>query len=166
LFVFEMDGAALFSPIAACRIDCTVMGVVGCVLGASSSRFPHMASWVWAVWGIANLVGGALLAVPDAGPRLFSISRTHGPSAVDAVGAAVLLAGWVTLDAAVLKRFDVLRRASKVVLIGAAATVITGLAILVPTIAFDLGWWWIVGVALLAGVQLVAAIWISRHAST
>jgi hypothetical protein len=124
-----------------------------------------MAGWVWAVWGIANVVGGLLLAVPDTGPRLFSLSRTHGPSAVDAVGAAVLLAGWVALDAAVLKRIDVLRRASNAVLVGAAATLIIGFAILVPTIAFDLGWWWIVGVALLAGVQVAAAIWISRHAS-
>lgn len=44
--------------------------------------------------GLPLIVGGVIVvALPDSGPRLFSLSRRHGPSFVDASGIALLLAG-------------------------------------------------------------------------
>jgi len=118
--------------------------------------------WVWAVWAAANVVGGAVLALPDDGPRLFSFSRTHGPSALDGVGAIMLLAGWIVLDGAVVARREAIRALGKRRIWLAAAVAVVGVAVLVPTIAFDLGWWWIAGVLMLAGAQVWLAIAVTR----
>lgn len=41
------------------------------------------------------MAGGIIVvALPDAGQRLFSLSGQHGPSFIDALGIAFLLAGW------------------------------------------------------------------------
>jgi hypothetical protein len=117
---------------------------------------------VWWVWAAANLVGGLLIALPDTGPRLFSLSRTHGPSALDAIGAVLVLIGWVGLDAFVVARRDRLRATSRTARVSASVGLAAGVAVLLPTISLDLGAWWILGVALLAGVQLWAAVVVSR----
>jgi len=117
---------------------------------------------VWAGWAVANAVGGLLVGVPDRGPRLFSLSRTHGPSLVDAVGALVLLFGWVALDAAVLRRRGRLREARRWLRAARVAGLIAGAGILVPAIALDLGTWWVLGAALLAAVQISAAVELGR----
>lgn len=117
---------------------------------------------VWIAWLVANVVGALLVALPDTDARLFSFSRTHGPSVVDAIGSVVLLAGWVILDTAVVRRWHrvlALSRATRLLLVGA---IVVGVAVLVPTIAFDLGAWWVVGVLLLAGAQVAAAIAVGR----
>jgi hypothetical protein len=110
-------------------------------------------------------VGGLLVGLPDTGPRLFSFSRTHGPSALDALGSVLLLVGWIVLDAAVIGRRDALRRLGRRWLIGAAILLAVGIAVLIPTIAFDLGAWWIIGVVILAGTQLTIAVAVSRRSS-
>ncbi|HYG71718.1 MAG TPA: hypothetical protein VEC15_05460 [Actinomycetota bacterium] len=110
-------------------------------------------------------MGGLLVASPDTGTRLFSFSRTHGPSALDALGSVLLLAGWIVLDAAVIGRRDALRSLGRRWLMGAAILLAVGIAVLVPTIAFDLGAWWILGVAILAGIQLAIAVAVSRRSS-
>jgi len=119
-------------------------------------------SWVWVVLIVANVVGSGLMALPDEGPRLFSFSRTHGPSALDAVGAVILLVGWIALYGAILARRHAVRalgRTRQLVFVGA---MVIGIAILVPTIALDLGAWWVLGVAVLAGAQIALGVWVGR----
>ncbi len=130
----------------------------------SRAIYPFVSAWVWVTWAAANAVGGLLVGSPDTGTRLFSFSRTHGPSALDALGSVVLLAGWIVLDA-VIGRRDALRSLGRRWLIGAAILLAVGIAVLVPTIAFDLGAWWILGVAILAGIQLAIAVAVSRRSS-
>ncbi|MDQ3777945.1 MAG: hypothetical protein M3310_03635, partial [Actinomycetota bacterium] len=55
-------------------------------------------------------VGATVIAVPDSDDRLFSISRTHGPSALDAAGIAVVLAGWALLLAVLWRGRAFVRR--------------------------------------------------------
>ena len=100
-----------------------------------------------------------MVALPDSGDRLVSLSDAHGPSALDAVGIVLLLAGWV---AAVR---EVWRRREKVLESTAAGVVRLGLvalgfgAGLVVASAFaDFGAWWAVGAAVLALVQLAALV--------
>ncbi len=117
-----------------------------------------MPSWVWIVLVVANVVGGGLLALPDEGPRLFSFSETHGPSALDAVGAMIVLVGWLALDGAIVARRHAVRALGRTRLLVIASAVVIGIAILVPTIALDLGAWWVLGVALLAGAQIALGV--------
>jgi hypothetical protein len=117
-----------------------------------------MPSWVWIVLVVANVVGGGLLALPDEGPRLFSFSEAHGPSALDAVGAMIVLVGWLALDGAIVARRHAVRALGRTRLLVIASAVVIGIAILVPTIALDLGAWWVLGVALLAGAQIALGV--------
>jgi hypothetical protein len=49
----------------------------------------------WVIWLLGSSVGVGLVAAPDSDERLFSISRTHGPSLVDAIGSVILVAAWM-----------------------------------------------------------------------
>jgi hypothetical protein len=95
-------------------------------------------------------LGGAIIALPDADERLFSFSEEHGPAPVDAVGAVVLLAGYLLLVRAVWRGRQRLPRR---VVIAVLAVVLTGAALLVPAIAYDLGALWVVAVAVMAVPQ-------------
>ncbi|MGH2686959.1 MAG: hypothetical protein ACRDJP_15965 [Actinomycetota bacterium] len=121
---------------------------------------------VWLTWGLCSLMGGVIIALPDRGPRLFSLSRTHGPSAVDGLGIALLLAGWLTLMLAVWRRRARLAAvAPRSARIAGVAAMVAGAVVLVATIRADAGAWWTVGVAMLAIPQIAAAIVVSRGAS-
>ncbi len=104
-------------------------------------------------WLGASSVGAGILALPDSGPRLFSFSETHGPSAVDAVGMVVLLAAW--LPVALLlwtRRASITGRSAW----AAGLLAVTGLALLVLTVGLDLGASWMAAVAVLLAAQFVA----------
>jgi hypothetical protein len=58
----------------------------------------------WTCWLLASVAGVAVLAAPDNDRRLFSISGTHGPSAMDAFGFVLILTAWAVLWAGVWKR--------------------------------------------------------------
>ena len=105
------------------------------------------------VWLVGSLGGAAIIALPDSDDRLFSLSRTHGPSPVDLLGMLVLLVVWIPIPAILWRR----RRA----LHGGAATAIAVLAVagvvgLVVTVGFDLGRVYLVPVVVLFLVQLLA----------
>lgn len=105
-----------------------------------------------AVWLVASIIGVAIVMLPDEGPRLLSLSRTHGPSAVDVVGIAVLVAGWSVFAVALWRaRVAVGHR----MLPATMATI--GLVSLLWFITRDVAGWWGVSVALLVAAQLMAA---------
>jgi len=106
-----------------------------------------------ATWIVGSAVGGAVLALPDEGPRLFSFSRTHGPSAVDLFGMLVLIAAWVPVALLLWSERASLRGGWSR---GAAALAVVGTTLLVVTISRDLGGSWIGAVVVLVAVPLMA----------
>lgn len=105
-----------------------------------------------AVWLVASIIGAAIVLLPEEGPRLVSLSRTHGPSAVDVVGIVVLVAGWSVFAVALWRaRASVGHR----ILLATMTTI--GMVSLVWFITRDVAGWWGVSVALLVAAQLMAA---------
>ena len=107
---------------------------------------------IW-MWLAGSAVGGAVLALPDEGPRIFSFSRTHGPSAVDLVGMLVLVAAWVPVALLLWSERASLRGGWSR---GAAVLAVVGTTLLVVTISRDLRGWWIGAVVVLVAAQLMA----------
>jgi hypothetical protein len=110
---------------------------------------------VWIAWAMANAAGVAIVALPDTGPRVVSLSEAHGPSVLDAIGSLLVVAGWASLETAIWRRRGRLRDLPRRTRFLGMALIVAGLAILVPTIALSLGAWWVVGV--------VAAVAVSRR---
>ncbi len=52
------------------------------------------ALWFWARMSV---LGGFVLAPPDRGERVVSLTGAHGPSLLDLVGIVVLVVGWLPL---------------------------------------------------------------------
>lgn len=112
-------------------------------------------------WVAASALGVAVVALPDAGPRLVSLSRTHGPSLLDAAGVVVLLAAWVPVLAVLW--------AGRALLAGRPAVAPAGLwlvgcAVLVASVAGDTGAEWVLGVVLLVAAQALALAVVWRRA--
>ena len=111
-------------------------------------RAPVRRLWLWLV---GSAVGVAVLAVPDTGPRVFSFSEAHGPSVVDVVGILVLVGVWLPVAALIWSGRRALGRRGCLPAVMAAA----GVAMLVVTIALDLGPAWVAAVAILLGAQVL-----------
>jgi hypothetical protein len=110
----------------------------------------------WAWWALLSTSGVALIVVPDTSPRIFSLSETHGPSLVDALGIVLLVSGWTILDLATWRRRGRLGLGSGVfALVGVIAAVAAGLV--VWSVLGDHGAWWMAGAVILAAIQLLAA---------
>ena len=109
------------------------------------------------VWVPCSAIGAAVVALPDSGPRLVSFSRAHGPSAVDAAGAAVMLVGWALFVAALWRRRGLVRRArtGPLALIGFALGL--GAGLVVASAGADYAYWWASGAGLLVVAQLFLA---------
>lgn len=125
------------------------------------TRMRSRSTWVWL---LCSLVGTLLIAMPDPDRRLFSISETHGPGVVDLIGAVVLTTGWLVLDRQIwLGRRRLLamgrRRLLALVLMALAGAVIVAFSV-----QRDAGMWWLLGAALLAGAQVVAAAVVTTDA--
>ena len=103
-------------------------------------------------------MGAVVVALPDSDQRVFSFSRTHGPSPLDLLGVAVLVGCWLPI-AVVLppswRAMDAVRARF------AAACAVLGAAALVVTIGADLGWLWILaaGALLVAQITVLADAW-------
>jgi uncharacterized membrane protein YidH (DUF202 family) len=113
--------------------------------------------WIWTLWAASNVFGIGVLALADDDERLVALGRNHGPSTVEALGALVVIVGWVSLDAYTLRLWPRSRwsvRAKR----SAAALAMVGIGALVPAVVWGTGATWLVGAAMLGGIQLAAAL--------
>jgi hypothetical protein len=107
------------------------------------------------VWLGLTAVGAAVVALPDRGPRVVSFSRAHGPGVVDAVGIAVMLTGWVVFLVALWRRRQrIALRANTPRGLAVAFVLGLGAGLVVASVAADVSYWWVIGVACLVGAQL------------
>ena len=110
------------------------------------------------VWAVCSAIGGAIVALPDSGPRLVSFSQAHGPSAVDAIGIGVLLAGWVVFARAAWRRRDrVVRRGGHGLLLAVGFALGVGVGLVIASAAADYAYWWVIGGIVLLAAQLLVA---------
>ena len=111
-------------------------------------RAPMRRVWLWLA---GSALGVAVLALPDTGSRVFSFSEAHGPSAVDIVGILVLVAAWLPVAALIWRGRRALGRRGCL----PAAMAAAGVALLVGTIALNVGPAWVAAVAMLLGAQIL-----------
>lgn len=112
-------------------------------------------------WLAGSGLGAAVVALPDGGPRLVSLSRTHGPSLLDAAGIVVLLAAWVPVLAVLWAGRALLAGRPGVV---PAVLAAVGCAVLVASVVGDTGAEWLLGVLLLLAGQGLALLVVARRA--
>ena len=109
-------------------------------------------TWRLLLWIAGSATGAAIVALPDSDERVFSLSRTHGPSLVDLLGVVVLVGSWlpvaVVLPALWRVAGDVPARLS-------AGLAVVGAAGVAITIAADMGRVWLIAAAMLVAAQLI-----------
>lgn len=124
---------------------------------------------VIAVWASCTVLGGLLLALPDRGPRLFSLSDAHGPGVVDTVGALLAAAGsalawwWIWRDRRRLAAAPLWWQLCAPIAGG------LGLGLVVASVFGDFPLWWAVGAVLVTLVQVglfVSVAGIGAHRPT
>ncbi len=112
------------------------------------------------------VVGSVIVALPDSDRRLVSLSEEHGPSALDAVGIAVLLVGWLVAARELwARRRAVLRQAGRRGTVVASFATGLGSGLLVASVFGDFAWWWAIGAAILAAVQIAAFLTLRSDAT-
>ena len=110
------------------------------------------------VWAVCSVVGGAIVALPDASPRLFSFSQAHGPSAVEGIGILVLIAGWSAPLVAGWQRRDRIAEHAGTPALGVALVALGfGAGLLVASVGSGYAYWWAIGAATLVAGQLLVA---------
>jgi hypothetical protein len=105
------------------------------------------------LWVVLSAAGVLIVSIPDDGPRVIALSAGHGPSALDAAGIVVLLAGWVAFLAPLFRSRHRIHHAPTLALVALA-----GAALVAWSVATDTGDWWVLGVMVLVAVQLFAAL--------
>ena len=111
------------------------------------------------VFALLACPGLVLVALPDDGPRLFSLSGAHGPSALDGAGIGLVMAGWlVLLSPAWRRRHLITRHAGHPLFDLGAGLFGLGIGLVVASVVGDFAGWWAVGAALLGLVQLGALV--------
>jgi hypothetical protein len=108
--------------------------------------------WRSCLWIAGSVVGAAIVALPDSDERVFSFSRTHGPSPLDLLGVAVLVGSWLPIA---LLMPSLWRATGGAPARAAAATAALGAAGLVITIGADMGWVWLIAAAALVIAQII-----------
>lgn len=142
------------------RVVAGVERATQCLAGLRDSRRSggrRMTKKQWFAWATLSALGVAIMALPDDNRRLFSLSRTHGPDPVDAVGAILLIVGWCLLLVAVWRHRHALPTRWTWRLV-AATVVVVAASVLVWSVSGDHGMWWLAGAAMLAGVQIAGAV--------
>lgn len=111
--------------------------------------------WRFVGWLFGSGVGGMIVALPDSGERVFSLSETHGPSPLDLVGVVVLLGSWLPVAVLLPSLWLMAKRGTAW---AAGVLAMLGLVALIVTIGADLGWWWLAAVAMLVVAQFVLVL--------
>ena len=95
---------------------------------------------------VLMVLGFVIVALPDTGPRLFSISSNHGPSLQDAVGLFLILLPYSCLVAMSWRRREKVRiyQNSSIFKIGLFLFGL-GLGLVVASVFNDHQYWWICG---------------------
>ena len=109
-------------------------------------------NWRVSLWIAGSLIGAAVVALPDSGERVFSLSKTHGPSPVDLLGVTILAGSWLPV-ALILP--SLWRTAGRMPARLSAAIAAVGAAGLAFTIATDMGGVWLVFAAMLVAAQVI-----------
>ena len=105
------------------------------------------------IWIAGSIIGALVVAVPDDDARIFSLSPSHGPSAVDLLGIAIMVVAWLPIVALLWTARSALRGKWAVI---AALLAAAGLLVLLVSIAADMDRQWMLGAAMLVGAQLLA----------
>lgn len=106
------------------------------------------------VWAALSVVGVAVVALPDDGPRLFTLSETHGPSTPDLIGIVLLLLGWAVFLSALWRA----RSAVRVPPRSTALATVAAAGVLAWSVLTDSGLWWIAAAGVLFGIQIWAGL--------
>jgi hypothetical protein len=89
-------------------------------------------------------IGVVILALPDSGPRVFSISERHGPSTIDIVGLVFILIPWAYMIIySIVKWRRVLYTLGRRVAAIAIGLALVGIAVIAVSLSRDTDTWWI-----------------------
>ena len=102
------------------------------------------------------VAGITIVALPDSGERLFSISREHGPSLQDAIGLLLVFIGYAWFLGQAWKRKEKIlqyrnRFSFKLIL----PMIVIGITLIVVSVINDYGYWWVGGAVILAILQTI-----------
>jgi hypothetical protein len=109
-----------------------------------------------------TVVGVAILAVPSSfeGRVLVPISKGHGLSALDTVGAVLLAVAGTWLEVLIVRRLPYLRLAPRA-LFGLGLLAGLGIGLVIASVYTAFFWWWAIGSAAL-GVAAIVLVLLER----
>jgi hypothetical protein len=101
-------------------------------------------------------LGTAVIVIPDSDKRLFSISKTHGPSILDAIGMVLILIpySWLIIETWKRKQKILKYRHSGVFRLGLFLTGL-GYGMIIASVLQDYQYWWIIGIILVVIIHVV-----------
>ncbi len=116
-----------------------------------------------AISAVLMVVGVLVLFIPSAGEGrvLLLISKGHGLSAVDAVGATLLAVGGTWLEVLVVRRLPYLALPPRA-LFGLGVLAGLGAGLLIASAFSGFFWWWAVGATAL-GVALLILVFLTAR---
>jgi len=104
---------------------------------------------------IVILIGFVLILLPDSNKRLFSISKDHGPSILDAIGLVLILFPYILLIVKAWKnRSRLANYHDKLIFKFGIYLFGIGTGLVIASVANDCSFWWIIGAILMLGVQI------------
>ena len=100
--------------------------------------------------------GIVIVALPDSGRRIFSISRAHGPSLQDAMGLVLVFIGYTWfLIQAWKQRGKILQYKNRLSFKLIAPLMIVGITLIIVSVINDYGYWWVCGAVILTVLQSI-----------
>lgn len=101
------------------------------------------------------LIGFIIVALPDSDERVFSISEDHGPSLRDVIGLILIISAYVWLGIEVRLRKEKLEQYKSTKFYRTSQFLSgVGLGLIIASVVSDFDKWWIIGVILMASLQI------------
>lgn len=105
---------------------------------------------------ILIVLGIVIVALPDNGERLFSISKNHGPSLQDAIGLILVFIGYGWFLAQAWKqRAKILQYKKRPSFKLVPPLIVIGIVVIIVSVVNDYGYWWVCGAGILAILQSI-----------